>query len=87
MNNLIYMAAPNAIYIKVGSNNKLLIQWGNITASSMTFPVAFTSQPVVVAGGEYSYGGSDRYITSVTNTGFNCRYSNNNYFSYVAIGF
>lgn len=85
MNSLISMAAPKSIYLKVGSN-KLLIQWGNITASSMTFPVAFTAPPVVVAGGEYSFGGNDRIIVSSNATGFTCKYTNA-YFSYLAIGY
>lgn len=84
MNGLISMASPNSIYIKVGSI-KLLIQWGNVTASDMIFPVAFTAPPVVVAGGEYSYG-DDRLITSSSATGFTCRYARS-YFSYLAIGY
>ena len=86
MNNAISIASNNSIYLKVfGKSNKLLIQWGKITASQMTFPVAFTAPPVIVAGGEYSYG-SDRLITSSSATGFTCRFSNT-YFSYLAIGY
>lgn len=86
MNNAISSASSDSIYLKVtGQSNKLLIQWGNITASKMTFPVSFTVPPVVVAGGEFSYG-SDRLINSSSATGFTCRYANA-YFSYLAIGY
>lgn len=59
-------------YVKFA--NGLILQWGNAgTASSITFPLAFTSVCYAVTLGQIYDGRSDHYgnIASISRTGFN----------------
>lgn len=79
-------------YIKF--TNGLKICWGDIKKTNRgeyvtnNFPIAFTVKPSIALGGEYSYGGYDNAMTTITNTGFTATYPNQNMiFKYIAIGY
>ena len=57
----------------------ILLQWGFPYISNNTFPITYTIVPTVVAGGEYSWQGSDNLISTVSKTGFTAYHSASRY--------
>ena len=75
-------------YIKF--SNGVIIQWGNFSNGTNTFPTAFTAYAKVAVSGEYSWN-QKCYITSVHNTYFtvsdNTSPSQTPIKMYVAVGY
>lgn len=79
-------SGTNSGYQKLPSG--VIIQWGNVTATSMTFPIAFTSTPMVIhsattSGYAYWQSGGMEGVQSLSTTGFVVWLASG---SYIAIG-
>lgn len=71
----------------LGINNRIIICFGHSYNTTNTFPMSFNTTPSMGASSEYSYGGKDNLIETVTTTQFTARNASFHHRGWIAIGY